>query len=99
MEIQQFLSLILKPRGIYYGPKEMDFNTGNIDFDFDNECRQDCAISLSLLGSADETNKSLIINHLAAENSRIRHENSLLSKKNKGFYIFLKESINSLFSL
>ena len=68
MEIQQFLSLILKPRGIYYGPKEMDFNTGNIDFEFDNECRNDCGISQGLLGRADEINKSLIINHLAAEN-------------------------------
>lgn len=98
MEIQQFLSLILKPRGIYYGPKEMDFNTGNIDFDFGNECKQDCAISQGLLGSADATNKSLIIKHLAAENSRIKHENSLVNKKNKGFYTFLKESINFLFS-
>jgi hypothetical protein len=98
MEIQQFLSLILKPRGINYGPKEMDFNTGNIDFDFENECRQDCAISQGLLGCADELNKTLIIKHLAAENNRMKHENSIVNKKNKGFYTFFKETINSLFS-
>lgn len=99
MEIQQFLSLILNPRGLYYGPKEMDFNTGNIDSDFDNECRQDCMISQGLLGSANQTNKSLIIKHLAAENSRSKFETSRISKINKGFYAFLKESVNSLFSL
>ena len=76
----------------------MDFNTGNIDFDFDNECRKDCAISNDLLGNADDTNKSLNIKHLAAENSRVKHDKSLLNKKNKGFYSFLKESINSIFS-
>lgn len=42
MEMQQFLSLLLQPRGQYYGPKEFDFNSGNIDFDFPFLCNERC---------------------------------------------------------
>ena len=42
MQMQQFLSLVLAPKGVYYGPKEMDFTTGNIDFDFKFECEEEC---------------------------------------------------------
>lgn len=102
LEIQQFLSLVLKPRGIYYGPKEMDFNTGNIDFNFENECRSKCAISESLLGLADDINHSLISNHIAAEKSRIKHAKNLLEfkkAKKRGFYEMVKEVLNSVLSL
>lgn len=82
MEVQQFLSLVLNPRGIIYGPKEMDFNTGNIDFDFKNECDKDCFIS-ALLGSGDDTNCSLIVKHEKAENSRKSKLYSLSNRKDR----------------
>lgn len=105
LEIQQFLSLVLNPRGIYYGPKEMDFVTGNIDFDFDNECRSKCAISEGLLGLADDINNFLITNHITAENSRIKYAsiNTNISEKSirakgKSIYKVVKEVLSSMLS-
>lgn len=74
MEIQQFLSLVLNPRGIHYGPKEMDFNTGNVDYEFENNCETNCAISSGLLGLGDEINQSLLSRHLPAEKKRKEQE-------------------------
>jgi molybdopterin/thiamine biosynthesis adenylyltransferase len=98
MEIQQFLSLILRPRGIYYGPKEMDFNTGNIDYDFENDCKNDCIISTDLLAKGDNVNNCLIMKHLGAEKSRLNHLN-LFKQESKGLITLLRESLNSIFSL
>ncbi|RTY85400.1 ThiF family adenylyltransferase [Flavobacterium sp. LS1P28] len=84
MEIQQFLSLILKPRGFYYGPKEMDFITGTIDSAFENECSGNCDIK-QLLGKADEIKFQMISNDIAAEKIREKYsfsEVKLLNKKN-----------------
>ncbi len=64
-----FLSLILQPRGIYYGPKEFDFNTGNIDFDFDFKCVPNCNID-SKRGGGDEVNNTLFSTHKVAEDQR-----------------------------
>lgn len=69
MLMQQFTSLILQPRGVYYGPKEMDFVTGNIDSDFPFECDATCdSSSLEALGN--RINQSLISNHTIASQSR-----------------------------
>ena len=70
MEIQQFLSLNLQPRGIYYGPKEFDFNSGNIDADFEFYCQQDCEY-MALTGEGDKVNRSLIARHKIAEEKRL----------------------------
>jgi len=100
MEIQQFLSLLLNPRGIYYGPKEMDFNTGNIDFEFENLCRKDCAISEGLFGLGDDVNRSLLMRHVAAERSRNKYETGkvMKDKKSISIYKFFKEYVNFLFN-
>lgn len=93
MEIQQFLSLILNPRGIYYGPKEMGFNTGNIDFDFENDCNPDCDVK-ALLSSGDETNITLPLEHKKAEESRALHQElnntqNMFFKRLKHFFKFI----------
>ena len=69
MEMQQFLSLILQPRGQYYGPKEFDFNSGNIDFDFPFECRDNCSFPAKL-SEGEKINKYLIDVHPLAEQRR-----------------------------
>jgi len=69
MEIQHFLSLNLQPRGIYYGPKEFDFNTGNIDADFDFNCKKDCEYD-ELIGQGDKVNSNLASQHAIAEEKR-----------------------------
>lgn len=69
MEIQQFLSLNLQPRGIYYGPKEFDFNTGNIDADFDFHCKSGCEFQ-ELIGQGDKVNAGLASPHAVAEEKR-----------------------------
>ncbi len=100
MEMQQFLSLVLKPRGIYYGPKEMDFVTGTIDSDFENECEKDCKISNSLTGMGDQLNESLVMRHVGAEKSREKHKQIWNKDKNKrSVFEFLKASINSFLHL
>jgi len=70
MEMQQFLSLVLQPRGQYYGPKEFDFNTGNIDADFPFNCS--CRVA-SYVALGEKTNILLIANHPSAENKRLKH--------------------------
>lgn len=69
MEIQQFLSLILQPRGQYYGPKEFDFNSGNIDADFEFQCPPSCSFPRKI-SEGDKVNKQLISRHPVAEASR-----------------------------
>jgi len=63
MEMQQFLSLILQPRRQYYGPKEFDFNSDNIDFNFPLVCR-----FTQYIGEGDKLNGHLI--HPVAELKR-----------------------------
>ncbi len=75
----------------------MDFNTGNIDYNFENDCKENCMISISLLAQGDSVNKSLIMNHLVAEKSRSKYLNST-KVQSRGLFEFIKESINSLFS-
>jgi hypothetical protein len=79
MEIQQFLSMVLQPKGIYYGPKEMDFNFGNIDFDFENSCAKDCHIAAQI-GKGDSFNEVLLFNHPIAEKSRNKSQKSIMPK-------------------
>lgn len=100
MEIQQFLSLILKPRGVYYGPKEMDFNTGNIDFDFKNECKENCMFSNNILGLGDEMNNSLIMKHEKAEISRRIHYSNLINKiaESRSLISRIKNYLNTFLS-
>ena len=82
MEIQQFLSMVLQPKGIYYGPKEMDFNFGNIDFDFENSCEKDCHIKAQL-GQGDSFNKILLFDHPNAEKSRNKIQEPTMPKVKK----------------
>lgn len=69
MQMQQFLSLILTPKKVYYGAKEMDFTTGNIDSDFQFECESNCEFS-SMVAIGDNIKESLIAKHQIAEDSR-----------------------------
>jgi hypothetical protein len=69
MEMQQFLSLVLQPRGQYYGPKEFDFNSGNIDFDFPFHCSANCRFPLKV-SEGEKENKHLIESHPLAEQRR-----------------------------
>lgn len=69
MQMQQFLSFVLKPRGVYYGPKEMDFITGNIDYDFKFTCEDSCEFN-NLIGLGDNLKNNLIQDHPAAILSR-----------------------------
>jgi len=69
MEIHQLLSLILFPRKQFYGPKEFDFNSGNIDFDFDNHCYSSCKRKITI-GEGDKVNPDLVSKHELAEKMR-----------------------------
>lgn len=69
MQMQQFLSLVLAPKGVYYGPKEMDFTTGNIDFNFKFDCEKGCEFP-KLIDMGDDIKKTLIQRHKIAELSR-----------------------------
>jgi len=100
MEMQQFLSLILKPRGVYYGPKEMHFNSGNIDFDFINECKDNCVFSNNILGKGDEINHTLIMEHKKAEKSRNIYYSNSINKiaESRGLYHRLKKYLSLFLS-
>lgn len=69
LQMQQFLSLVLTPKGVYYGAKEMDFTTGNIDADFKFECNTNCEFH-SLVARGDNIKNSLIQRHEIAEETR-----------------------------
>jgi len=69
IQMQQFLSLVLTPKGVYYGPKEMDFTTGNIDSDFPFICESNCEFH-SIVAIGDNIKESLIAKHKIAEDSR-----------------------------
>lgn len=76
MQMQQFLSLVLTPKGVFYGAKEMDFTTGNIDSDFPFECEEKCEF-LSIIAVGDNIKENLIYPHDVAE----------LTRKNARYYI------------
>lgn len=59
MEMHQFLSLLLKPNGVYYGPKEYDFISGNIDQDFEFECEHSCD-KKTIIALGDKITNTLI---------------------------------------
>lgn len=69
MEMQQFLSLCLQPRGQYYGPKEFNFNSGTVDSDFDFGCRNNCEYN-AMLGQGDKATIGLTARHQVAEDHR-----------------------------
>lgn len=69
LQMQQFLSLVLTPKGVYYGAKEMDFTTGNIDSDFEFNCQSSCEFN-SMIAIGDDIKGSLIANHQVAQESR-----------------------------
>jgi hypothetical protein len=83
MEMQQFLSLVLQPRGQYYGPKEFDFNSGNIDYDFSDQCAHNCRFP-SKIAEGDKVNSTLIDIHPLAEQRRKE------VKKNTGILSVIK---------
>jgi len=82
MQIQQFLSLILTPKGVYYGPKEMDFITGNIDFKFDYLCDEGCEFTqMDEMGNGIKN--ILIQGHEKAAQSRnkaLKYNDSIIKK-------------------
>lgn len=80
LEIQQFLSLIIQPKGVYYGMKEMDFVTGNIDFDFKYHCDNHCYTN-DILATGDLANKELISKHEVAEKVRSLVKDKVIIKK------------------
>jgi hypothetical protein len=69
LQMQQFLSLVLSPKGVYYGPKEMDFTTGNIDSDFPFTCQKNCE-SYTLTGIGNVIKPNLFQRHVIAEETR-----------------------------
>ncbi|MEZ5196419.1 MAG: ThiF family adenylyltransferase [Bacteroidales bacterium] len=69
LQFQQLLSYILKPKNVVYGPKEMDFITGNIDFKFSFQCDHDCEFN-DMIGLGDLITDSLIDNFPLAEEIR-----------------------------
>lgn len=69
MLVQQFLSLILQPNGIPYGPKEMDFRTGTVDSDFKFGCDESCGKEI-ILAYGDMVNNTLSFEHPVAVQSR-----------------------------
>jgi hypothetical protein len=81
MEMQQFLSLCLQPRGQYYGPKEFNFNSGTIDSDFDFNCRPGCSYE-KMTGLGDVATLGLTTQHVIAEKHRNSYNsiNKLLPK-------------------
>lgn len=88
MEMQQFLSLSLQPRGQYYGPKEFDFNSGNIDSDFQFDCNKSCPYdAMETLG--DLATKNMTRKHLVAELHREKYLDKSTLKK--GFWFKIKE--------
>jgi len=70
-QVQQFLSYILQPKKVLYGPKEMDFITGNIDSLFEFSCKKNCEFP-GLIGLGDELKSILIQKHPVAEASRAK---------------------------
>lgn len=97
MEMQQFLSLILNPRGIHYGPKEMDFITGNIDSEFENECFEKCNIN-SLLGYGDDIKFQMLSEDIVAEKIREKYSRLQSAKHmRRSFLEEIKFRLNSLF--
>ena len=63
--MQQFLSYVLSPKGVIYGAKEMDFVTGNIDFDFKFTCDDNCELT-NMIGMGDSVKGFLIQEHKIA---------------------------------
>jgi hypothetical protein len=78
MEIGQFLSLVLQPRGQYYGPKEFDFNSGNIDSDFEFDCQLGCGFRAKI-AEGDRVNLGLTAKHLLAEAHRKKARKGLIA--------------------
>jgi len=87
--LQQFLSLVLRPRRVYYGPKEMDFVTGNIDSGFKFDCESNCEFT-TMIGMGDTLKKSLIQRHPIAEHSRLKANK--IKEQNR-----IQTRINSIF--
>lgn len=72
MEMHQFLSISLKPRGQYYGPKEYNFNSGTIDSAFDFICNAGCDYE-KMTSLGDTATTGLTSQHLIAENHRQKY--------------------------
>jgi len=82
LQMQQFLSLILNPRGVYYGAKEMDFTTGNTDADFPFECEKNCEFH-SFVAIGDSIKATIIQSHEIAE---ITRKNALYYQHKPSFF-------------
>lgn len=91
LQMQQFLSYVLSPKGVIYGAKEMDFVTGNIDFDFQFTCDNDCELT-NMIGIGDDVKAFLIQRHNIAEEMR---QKSLSIQKIEPKISFLKLIIRS----
>jgi len=94
LQMQQFLSYVLSPKGVFYGAKEMDFVTGNIDFDFKFTCDDDCELT-NMIGTGDSVKEFLIQEHQIAAEMR---QKALCIRKAKPKASILK-SIIKLFKI
>lgn len=70
LQVQQYLSMVLMPKGVYYGAKEMDFVTGNIDPNFRFECDDNCEFPNQIFGMGDSIKSTLVDVHPLAEQTR-----------------------------
>ena len=59
MQMLQFLSLLLRPQGVCYGPKEMNLTTGTVDSEFPFTCKESC-LTHNILATGEQTNISLL---------------------------------------
>ena len=97
MEMQQFLSLLLQPRGQYYGPKEFDFNSGTIDSDFPFECEPGCDYNrMEALG--DQATDGLATGHIAAENQRHNYQICSPAIQKRTFWTGIFEGFRKIFT-
>ncbi|HEY3388267.1 MAG TPA: ThiF family adenylyltransferase [Prolixibacteraceae bacterium] len=94
LQMQQFLSLVLTPKGVYYGPKEMDFTTGNIDADFKFDCDTKCEFH-SLIAIGDNIKEIVIHTHEIAEKTR---KNALYYQQKLSFTMGIKKFFKGLIS-
>lgn len=69
MQMQQFLSIILQPKGFYYGAKEMCFVTGNTDDRFQFSCDDNCDFE-DKIALGDAINETLKVDYPLAQKCR-----------------------------
>ncbi|MBI2417415.1 MAG: ThiF family adenylyltransferase [Ignavibacteriales bacterium] len=99
IQVQQFLGIVLAPKGRLLGPKEMDFISGTIDSDFPYECENTCEMP-EIVGIADDIKNILITEHKIAKQRR-ENANELTAKNgynhtSKGVISFIKAVLTKI---